>query len=743
MSRHLASEPAADNIPGEAPNHARHEPHESPAPHAPHAIDEARRWVIAHCRPGAEAALAAGMETVAVLQSLEMDEPGLLAGLLQPLLPVNEKEQALISKHFGPATLTLLHGAAQMAQLSALSQHGAQAASHFADPRVNEENLRKMLITMVDDVRVVLIELARHLCLLRHCRHAEAKVQRELGRVTVEVYAPLANRLGVGQIKWQLEDHALRCLAPEDYRQLAAALDEKRGAREQYIARFIADLRDALGEVAEEVHGRPKHLYSIRKKMQRKELTLENLRDIRAVRILTASVADCYAALAAVHARWAALPGEFDDYIATPKDNGYRSIHTVVAGPRGKAVEVQIRTREMHAQSELGVAAHWRYKENLRADHGIDAKVVRFRQLLQWREELRDAGALAVPPSAADERVYVFTPKGTIIDLPDGATPIDFAYAIHTEIGHRIRGARVNGKMVPLDHRLETGAQVQIQTTKLGRPSRDWLRNDLGYVRTRRARNRIVHWFKRAEYHQHLADGRALLERELARLGLEELSYDKIARKTHFHKTDDLLAALGAKDFKLSRALAPFRRAAEAAEGAQDREPPPQSSRHEAPRPPGGFRVSGVGNLLTRMAHCCNPVPGDPIVGFITTGRGISIHRRSCGNLQNLDAPRRERLVEVQWGKSAAASWPVDIHVSAYHRVGLLNDITEFLKAEKIPVLKLNMNTDDENSAMIQLRLEVAGLKKLGRIVRGLARIPDVFGVRRVAGAAEFPPGRV
>ncbi len=715
-------------------------PMESAANGATHDLTEACRWVIAHCRPDAEQALRDGGDTVEILQSLGMDAPGLLAALLQPLLPMDEKEQALIAGRFGPLTMTLLHGAARMRQLSSLSRHRSQTRNEFADPRVNEENLRKMLIAMVDDIRVVLIELARHLSVLRQCKGAGRKVEEELGQMTLDVYAPLANRLGVGWIKWRMEDHALRCLEPEVYRDLAAALDEKRAAREQYIGAFIAAVQDALGDaaLAGEVHGRPKHLYSIRKKMRIKGLALENLRDIRALRIVVDSIADCYAALAVVHTRWQPLAGEFDDYIATPKDNGYRSIHTVVSGPHARTVEVQIRTREMHRQSELGVAAHWRYKEKIRADDSIDNKVVRLRQLLQWQDELRDAGALAETSAgdAGGERVYVFTPKGTVIALPAGSTPIDFAYAIHTEIGHCIRGARVDGKMAPLGHRLATGEQVHIQTVKGGHPSRDWLRHDLGYARTRRARSRITQWFKRADYDQHLAEGRGMLERELARLGMDELSYDKIARNTHFHKTDDLLAAIGAGDFKLSRALAPFRRAAEAADHGEQTSPlkplkPPRSHRHDKPKPPGAFSVSGVGNLLTHLARCCNPVPGDPIIGFITAGRGVSIHRKNCHNVTNLNAPRRERLIEVQWGKSELASWPVEIQIAAYHRGGLLNDITEFLKEKKIPVLKLNMETDDEHGANIQLKLEISGLKNLGRILTGLSRIPNVLGVRR------------
>ena len=442
--------------------------------------------------------------------------------------------------------------------------------------RLNEENLRKMLLAMVDDGRVVLIELACHLAVLRRAKLAERVTQRRLARLTLEVYAPLANRLGAGQIKWRMEDYALQFLQPQAYAQLAARLDEKRAAREHYIEQFIDAAQGVLraAGVVGEVHGRPKHLYSIWKKMRAKDSPFESLLDLRATRIVVRNIADCYGALAAVHARWPRLGVEFEDYIATPKANGYRSVHTVVIGPQQQLVEVQIRTHEMHEQSELGRAAHWRYKENLRADDSIDHKVLRLRQLLRWKDEMQGDAPPAgehehthaqptqthAARSQAEERVYAFTSQGKVISLPAGATPLDFAYAIHTEVGHCARGARVNGKMAPLAHGLQTGDQVHIHTVPGGRPSRDWLRPERGYIRTRRARSRIAQYFKRADYAQHVADGRSALERELSRLGLDDVGYDKIARAADFDKTDSLLAALGAGDVKLARALAPFRR---------------------------------------------------------------------------------------------------------------------------------------------------------------------------------------
>lgn len=691
-------------------------------------LAEVSRWVTEHCHPEV-GLLQMGMDTVEILKSLEMDAQGLVVGLLQPLLPIAEPLQAMLVERFGTLTMTLLRGVGRMQQLSALSQYD----TGLPQPKVNEENLRKMLLVMVDDVRVVLIELARHLSVLQRCKQAEQAQQAALGRLTLEVYAPLANRLGIRQLKWQLEDYALRYLAPEEYWNLTALLDEKRVTREKYIREFIQMIQDALAETGleSEVHGRPKHLYSIWKKMQQKGLAFENLQDIQAVRILVNTVADCYSALAIISARWHRLADEFDDYIATPKENNYRSIHTVLIGPHDKHVEVQIRTHEMHQQSEFGVAAHWRYKEHVHADERIDRKILWLRQLLQWKEELQDNNALVENFSrdAEEERVYVFTPKGTVLELPNGSTPIDFAYAIHSEVGHCARGAKVNGKMVPLGYRLATGDQVHIQNAKGGQPSRDWLRNDLGYARTRRARNRIAQWFKQVDHARHLAEGRNMLERELARLGMEHLGYDKITRKTNFHTTDDMLAALGANDFKVSKALAPFRRPNHLPEQSI-----PLKRPRTTHRSPSNLQVDGVPDLLTRMANCCNPIPGDAVIGFITAGRGVSIHRQNCANMRTLEAHRRDRVVEVQWGDAdvASASYVVEIHITAYQHDGLLNELTQFLLKEKIEVLKLNMNTDTENISHIQLRLEISDRQKLDFILNKLSRIPNVLHVKRV-----------
>ena len=738
-------------------------------------LSAARRWVLAECRRDGADALRLGDAMVDTLAQIGVDSQCLLGALLQPLWPLTEEERAQLQKQFGEVTVTLLMHGARLRQLSELAQtRGAQRA------QVNEENLRKMLISMVDDVRVVLIELARHLVELRaalvdagDAAVGEQPIEREskleskfetklapkietklehlhrLGRVTLEVYAPLANRLGVGALKWRLEDGAFRCLHPRDYRLLAAQLDEKRALRESYIGALCDELRALLAaqKIRAEVHGRPKHLYGIWKKMRRKGLAFDDLQDLRAVRVIVDDADDCYAALAAVHTRWRHFAAQFSDYIATPKANGYQSIHSVVTGPHDKVVEIQIRTRAMHQQSELGGAAHWRYKESLRDDDDLTQKVLRLRQLLQWQDDLHSAqaddesndalsdesnnasnNATSDAPSA--RRIYVFTPKGMVIDLPNDATPLDFAYAVHTQVGHATRGAHVDGKMRALNRALVSGEQVHIHTVKNGAPSRDWLRAELGYVRTRRARARIAAWFKRADFAQHAVEGRALLERELSRLGLDELSYDKIARAAHFQKTDDLLAAIGAGDFKVSRALAPHQRRIDASRDSYGakvalKKPPPRA-------PGAGVRIGGVDNLVTRMAHCCSPLPGDAIVGFVTGGRGVSIHRRDCNNVRNVPSAKRARLIEVQWNEAQADAYPVDIRLIGFNRGDLLHDVTRFLNERDVAVLRLTLDTDADDNATIRLRVAIGGVDTLKKIMRDLGGIAGIVRVQRM-----------
>ncbi len=683
-------------------------------------------WLRHNCPNREDLPMSTGLETAEILQQLGSDDESIAAGMLHCYSPLSEEEFSLAKGHFGEGTLILMERVNKMGQLSSLLINELNADHSDA----NEENLRRMLLTMIDDVRVVLIKLSSHLQLLRNSKQEPRSYQKQISQLTLDVYAPLANRLGIWQLKWEMEDYALRYIDPSVYRDLAKQLDEKRTYREEYIRDCLSSLEQSLTEVGikAEIYGRPKHLYSIWKKMKSKGLVFENLWDIRAVRVLVDTVSDCYSALGVVHTKWRHLPGEFDDYIATPKKNGYRSIHTVVIGPEEKSVEVQIRTFDMHEENELGVAAHWRYKENTGQDTSMDSKVLWLRQLLEWKDELMDDGKLVeeFKGQIKDERVYVFTPKGTVIDLPVASTPIDFAYAIHTEVGHRTRGAKINGKMVTLDYHLKNGDQVHIQTVKMGGPSRDWLRSDLGYIRTHRARGRIHQWFRHEDYDQHVSEGRSMLEKELHRLGLADLAYEKIAQHTHFHKVDDMLASIGAHDYKLSKALGPFKKIIE---------PEPLSLFKVKPERLGksdDFKVNGVGNLLTNMANCCHPVPGDNIVGYITAGRGVTIHRKDCNNMLMVDEDRRLRLIEVEWGEKTSAAYQVDIAISAYHRSGLLHEVTEVLKSNRIDMLMMNMETDDEHVATIQLKLEITGLQKLSRIQNQLSALQNVLLVKRI-----------
>ncbi len=670
--------------------------------------------------------LAQASQMVDILQTLGMDSNGCVAGMLVSAISDLEGKSIDIEEEFGDEVFSLYSGVCSLDRLSSFSRN----PEIVNDIEVNEDNLRKMLITMVDDVRVVLIKLADQLRRLKNARSQDREIQKQLSQLTLDVYAPLANRLGVWQVKWELEDLALRFKNPEVYKDLARKLDGKRLDREKYINALLETIQNAMEQagIPAEVDGRPKHLYSIWKKMESKGLSFENLWDIRAVRIVVDTISECYAALGVVHTNWRHLPGEFDDYVATPKPNGYRSIHTVVIGPEDKSVEVQIRTREMHEENELGVAAHWRYKERRRSEDNIDSKILWLRQLLEWKDDLKDSQSIAdaFRQNVESRRVYVFTPKGTVMDLPEGATPIDFAYAVHSEVGHRTRGARVNGKMVPLGYQLKTGEQVHIQTIKNGSPSRDWLRPELEYVKTHRARARIQQWFKHQDYNHNMAEGRTMLEKELGRLGLDDLSYERIADNTPFDKTDDMLAALGAGDYKLSRALLPFRRELE-------HHHPLQETKKEKPqKASSSFKVNGVGNLLTTMAKCCQPMPGDQIVGYITTGRGVTIHNQDCRNILDLESDLQNRLIDVEWGQESTSSYPVEVRVVAYNRSGILHDITQVLKDGKVDVLKVNMSSDEENNVWVNLRLEVSGLKKLSKTLMQLSRIQNVLDVKRV-----------
>ena len=665
-----------------------------------------------------------------ILNDLRMDYEAIAAALLHDVVEDTPITLAQIRDQFGDVIANLVDGVTKMDVIGDYSE--AEKAKAKDSRRV--ENLRKMLLAMVEDVRVVLIKLADRLHNMRTLKALPREKQIRIAKETLDIFAPLANRLGVWQLKWELEDLSLRYLEPEIYKGIASKLAERRIDREDYIEDFIAKLNlelEAAG-VQAEVFGRPKHIYSIRNKMNRKDIDFEHIFDVRAVRILTHSIQDCYAALGVVHTQWPHIAGEFDDYIATPKENNYQSIHTAIIGPKGKIVEVQIRTYQMHEHNELGVASHWRYKEGERQDINLDQKIAWLRQLLEWKDEVSDANEFVdrVKAEVFEERVYVFTPNGQVIDLPKGATPIDFAYAIHTEVGHRCRGAKVNGRIVPLTYVLKNGEQVEVLTVRKGGPSRDWLSPHLGYIKTPRARSRIQHWFRQENYEQNVALGRQILEKELHRMALSEVNFEKLARKLKFNKADDMFRLLAEGELKPARVVNAAQDLVIPENVQETPVIPTRLRRTEAKHK--DFKVLGVGNLLTNMANCCNPVPGDPIVGFITRGRGVTIHRKDCGNVLRHHTIAPERLVEVEWSKEGDESYPVDILVTAYDRHGLLRDITGVLADSKINVSAVNLETDKkEHLSHMTLTVEVNNIQKISQVLSKINQLPNVIEARR------------
>jgi len=665
-----------------------------------------------------------------ILADLDLDAEVLAAAILHDVVEDSAIGLDALRAEFGPRIAALVDGVTKMKVIREFRPEAGRSRQDHAQA----ESLRKMLLAMAEDVRVVLIKLADRLHNMRTLGALPEDKQKRIARETAELYAPLANRLGIWQIKWELEDLAFRYLEPVEYKRIAGFLAERRVDREAYVERFVTLLGDELKKagVAAEVSGRAKHIYSIWRKMQRKHKDFREIFDVRAVRVLVDDIRDCYAALGVVHSLWQYIPGEFDDYIATPKENNYRSIHTAVIGPEGKTVEVQIRTRDMNRLSELGVAAHWRYKEGAKQDKGFDDKIAWLRSLLEWKDEVAGAAEFVdqFKSEVFSERVYVFTPKGNIVDLPAGATPLDFAYQIHTDVGHRCRGAKINGQIVPLTHALTTGDRVEVLTVKEGAPSRDWMSPHLGYLHTAKARAKVQAWFKQQNHEANVAAGRAQLTREFQRLGLADVNYEKLAARFRFDRVDDFLAALGRGEVKPGQLLAAVQEYVQPTLAAAA---PALATRPvEARKAPAGVSIQGVGNLLTRMARCCNPLPGDPVVGFITRGQGITVHRQDCPNALRHHDENEERLVEVSWGAAAGQLYPVEVEIVAHERAGLLRDITGLLANEKINVLAVNTQTDKgEHVAHMRFVIEIPNVEALSRVLALLDQIPNVMDVRR------------
>ena len=666
-----------------------------------------------------------------ILARLNLDHETVAAAILHDVVEDTPVTLEDVAEACGEGVAHLVDGVTKMRAIGKYQDAGRKRGGR---EQIRAESLRKLLLAMAEDVRVVLIKLADRLHNMRTLDHLSDSKRKRIARETLDIYAPLANRLGIWQAKWELEDLAFRHLEPEVYKEIASHLDERRVDRQRYLDQTVARLQTELEKVGvrAEVKGRPKHIYSIWKKMRGKGVGFHELFDVRAVRILVDSVADCYHALGVVHTLWRHIPKEFDDYIATPKENNYQSIHTAVVGPEGKVLEVQIRTHEMDRHAELGVAAHWRYKEGGKGDRHFEQKVAWLRQLLDWKEEEANAGDFIdrFKSEVFQDRVYVLTPQGEVMDLPQGATPLDFAYHIHTEVGHRCRGAKVDGRMVPLTYELKSGEQVEVLTARQGVPSRDWLNRELGYLKTNRAHAKARHWFKQQDQQRNISEGRAALDRELRRLGVERLEPEAVARELGYKTLDELVVALGRGDAsttQVARVVQRLDRPEQTGEG----ELPLKVVERREPAADDAVRIQGVGNLLTNLARCCKPAPGDPIRGFITQGRGVTIHRSDCRNVLNVPEHKRARLIEVEWG-NAGRTFPVDVEVRAFDRQGLLRDISAVLANEKVNVISLDTRTNPkDHSARFQFTMEVGNTSQLSRVLSRINQLPNVMEARR------------
>jgi GTP diphosphokinase / guanosine-3',5'-bis(diphosphate) 3'-diphosphatase len=590
------------------------------------------------------------------------------------------------------------------------------------------ETLRKTLLAMAEQPEVVMIKLADRLHNMRTLNFVPEIKRRRVAQETLDIFAPLANRLGIWQMKWELEDLAFRYTNPDKYKEIARSLANRRETRENEMYTITRRVKEILAEegIEAEVSGRPKHIYSIYRKMIRKNVPFDALSDIRGVRVIVRSNQDCYGALGVIHTKWRPLPGEFDDYVAVPKDNHYRSLHTAVVYDDGKTLEFQIRTYDMNREAEQGIAAHWRYKEGKAADIKFDEKILHFRSLMEWRQDVQDAGEFmdGMRTDVFADRVYVFTPRGDAIDLPAGSTPIDFAYQIHTEIGNRCRGAKVNGKLVPLDYTLKTGDRVEILTVKRGGPSRDWLNSNLGLVKTQRAKSKIRHWFKVQAREQNISQGRTLLERELRRLGFSEFDFAKLASDLGFRNVDDLFYVVGCGDMPMGKVINSV-----SLPEKVDEEEDLSEYVSEATSPSGEMvTVKGLKGLLTSMARCCRPVAGDEIIGYITRGRGVTIHRQDCPNI--LKVKDRERLVRVSWGE-ASSTFPVPVQIRAYDRMGLMREVSTIIEKEGVNMTKVEVKVH-QNIAVFDLIIEIRNVNQLSKVLTIIENLPNVLKAERV-----------
>ncbi|WP_148861949.1 GTP diphosphokinase [Marinobacter fonticola] len=692
------------------------------------AVREDRLWA-----PGASS-FRTGIEMAQVLAELHLDQVSLVSAILYRAVREERISFEEVRTEFGDEVAKLIDGVQQMAAISSI--HHPLKGNVLGQSQGQLDNVRKMLVTMIDDVRVALIKLAERTCAIRAVKSAPPEKRMRVAREVFDIYAPLAHRLGIGHIKWELEDLSFRYLHESAYKKIAKLLDEKRLDRDQYVKRVLGALKtelDAAG-IEADLAGRAKHIYSIWRKMRRKGIDFSQVYDVRAFRILVPTVRDCYSALGIVHSLWRHIPNEFDDYIASPKENGYQSLHTAVIGPEGKVMEVQIRTQSMHEEAELGVCAHWLYKgtDTGNKSVGYEAKINWLRQVLEWQEDLGDLSGLVdqLKADITPDRVYVFTPEGHVVDLPQGATPVDFAYRVHTEVGHACRGAKVNGRIVPLVYPLKTGDQVHVLTSNNPAPSRDWLNSSLGYIQTSRARAKVTHWFKEQNRDRNIVDGRAILEDEFKRLAIYDVDLNELARKVNHQHAEDMFAAIGAGDLRPSHVAHLAQQLVEPQTRQMDLKL--QGLRAQPYDTESDIQIQGVGKLKTQVAQCCKPLPGDAICGYITVGRGVTVHRQDCMTFLHLREYEPNRIIEVSWGGRQESVYPVEIEIEAYDRSGLLRDITTVLASSRCNVLALNTLTNqDENSATMRVTVEISSLEQLAKLLSQIRNLPNILEVRR------------
>jgi len=675
------------------------------------------------------------IEIAIILSELRVDSTTIVAAMMYPFVDSLEISLTELNDDCSPQVMRKIKGVISMDGV-----RGLQTNQSVGNDSSQVENLRKMLLVMVDDVTVVLIKLAERLYALRNAKNQNKAEQKLIAQEVKDVYAPLANRLGVGHIKWEMEDLAFRYLNQQEYLNIAKHLSEKRVARESYVDKVLKTMDSALLElnIKAELMGRAKHIYSIWKKMQRKKVGFEEIYDVRAVRVLVPKIQDCYSVLGVVHGLWKHIPKEFDDYVATPKENGYRSLHTAVIGPEGKTLEIQIRTHKMHQESELGVAAHWKYKEGEGSTGGgYEAKIAWLRQLLEWQDEMVDTKQLAeeFKSQVFDERVYVFTPLGKLIDLPAGSTALDFAYRVHTDVGNRCRGAKANGRIITLTQALTTGQRIEILTSKTGGPSRDWLSEQRGYLKSSRARHKVQQWFKHQDKDKNIAAGKLLIEKELKKNALQLDGYETLAKHFNYNTSEELFAGVGAGDKGLHQVMNAVRtlqpnQSVMSRETVLKRKPKIEKRSKSS-----DILVEGVGNLLTRMAGCCKPIPGDEISGYVTQSRGIMIHRSDCRYLLASTEKSPEKILAVSWTHEVNKHYLIDLVIKAYDRKGLLGDITSLMANEKVSVTSLNTKVNQKRlEVRIDVQVEMSNLSNVSRLINLVEQLPNIISVNRTSG---------